>query len=295
MAQVTVEETSFETWDDCLRVSNGVVELVATTGVGPRVLSCGFADGENLFFTDEDQDPIPDAAPYTIHGGHRLWHAPEDEQRTYVPDNDPIEWAEIDGGVRLVRHESETGIRKELSVRLAAEEPRVEVTHELENEGLWPVELAPWGISVMRPGGTAVVPFSTQSEPFLPDRELAFWSYASPGDDRLTFGEEAFAVEYDADGDGRFKVGATGHDEWAGYVREGTGFVKTFAYDAEATYPDRNSAVEVYTDDGVLELETLGPMQEVDPGESAVHTETWHLLEDVAGETPADLAAALAP
>jgi hypothetical protein len=281
MAEVTVEETSFATWDDCLQISNGEVELVATTGVGPRVISCGFADGENLFFTDEDQDPIPDAAPYTIHGGHRLWHAPEDEQRTYVPDNDPIEWAEIDGGVRLVRHESETGIRKELSVRLAADEPRVEVTHELENEGLWPVELAPWGITVMRPGGTAVVPFSAAEDGLQADRSLAFWPYTSPADDRLTLADGTVLVEQDPDGDGRLKVGATGRDEWAAYVREGTGFVKTFAYDEDATYPDRGSAVEIYTDDGVLELETLGPLAEVAPGDSAVHTETWHLRDGI--------------
>lgn len=296
MPDVSLEETSFETWDDCLRLSNGSVELVGTTGVGPRVLSCGFADGENLFFTDPDQEPMPGQAPFTIYGGHRLWHAPEDEERTYVPDNEPIEWESIDDGVRLVQPtEAETGIQKSVSLRLAADEPVVEVTHELSNEGRWPVELAPWAISVMRAGGRAVVPLSRGEDALLPDRSVALWPYDSLADDRLSLDDETILVDQDSEGDGRFKIGATGADEWAAYVVDGTGFVKTFAYDADATYPDRGSAVEVYTDDSVLELETLGPMRELAPGESAVHSETWRLVADVTGETAADLRAALAP
>jgi len=295
MADVVTEETEFRTWEECVRVSNGRIEVVATTGVGPRVLSCGFLDGENLFFTDPDRERIRDMA-YTIHGGHRLWHAPEDEERTYVPDDDPVEWAAIDGGVRLVGPtESGTGIRKSMSLRLAADKPLVEVTHELANEGLWSVELAPWAITVLRPGGTAVVALSRGPDGLLPDRSVALWPYASMADERLTLADEAVLVDGDPEGDGRFKVGTTGVDEWAAYVSDGVGFIKEFAYDDDATYPDRGSAVEVFTDGSVLELETLGPMRDLPPGESAVHTETWRLVADVEGDSAADLRAALAP
>lgn len=296
MPGVSIEETSFETWEDCLRLSNGTVELAATTGLGPRVLSCGFADGENLFFTDPDQEPMPQAPQFTVHGGHRLWHAPEDAERTYVPDDDPVEWERIDRGVRLVQPtEAETGIRKSVSLRLAGDEPAVEVTHELENAGVWPVELAPWAITVLRAGATAIVPLSRGDNGLLPDRSVALWPYASLADDRLTVAAEALQVDQDPGGDGRFKVGASGADEWAACVVDGVGFVTEFAYDEDATYPDRGSAVEVFTDESVLELETLGPMRELAPGESAVHTETWRLVESVAGDSAAALRDSLAP
>jgi len=293
---VTVEETGFATWDDCLCLSNGTVDLVVTVGLGPRVLRCGFVDGPNLFFTDEDQQPLDGLEPYRIHGGHRLWHAPEDADRTYVPDDEPVDWTEIAGGVRLVAPvEDETGIRKTISIRLDGDEPTVEVTHELANEGVWPVELAPWGVTVLGVDGTAVVPLSAGEEPFLPDRSLALWSYTNPADDRLTFAESGVLVDGDPEGDGRLKLGATGADEWAGYVRDGVGFRTEFSCDGTATYPDRGSAVEVYTDDGVLELETLGPLVELRPGESAVHTERWSLVDEVEADTPAALLDALAP
>lgn len=295
MSDVSVTETAFSAWDDCLRLSNGVVELVATTGLGPRVLACGFGGGENCFYTDEAKRQL--LGDFRIHGGHRLWHAPEDEDRTYVPDDDPVEWSTTDRGVRLVQPtEASTGIRKTMSLALAPDDPVVEVTHELANEGAWTVELAPWAVTVLRPGGTAVVPLSRgDPDDVLPDRSLAFWSYDCLADDRLTLADELVAVDQavDAGGsdgapgghdgahgvDGPFKIGATGADEWAAYLTDGVAFVKEFAYDPDAAYPDGGSAVEVYASGESLELETLGPLRPLEPGESAVHTETWRLLE----------------
>ena len=292
MADVTVEETAFRAWEDCLRLSDGGIELVVTVGLGPRVLYCGYPGGENLFFTDEDREPLLD--DYVVHGGHRFWHAPEDANRTYVPDDDPVEWEETGRGVRLVQPvEASTGIRKRVSFAFAAGEPAVEVTHELENEGVWEVELAPWAISVMRPGGTAVVPLSRGNpESVLPDRSLSLWPYTDLSDERLTFADETTLVDQAADGEGPLKVGASGGDEWAAYVTDGTAFVKEFAYDPAATYPDGGSAVEVYAAANSLELETLGPLAELSPGESAVHTETWRLVEGVDDPAGSDSPAA---
>jgi hypothetical protein len=292
MADVTVEETAFRAWEDCLRLSDGGIELVVTVGLGPRVLYCGYPGGENLFFTDEDREPM--LGDYVVHGGHRFWHAPEDANRTYVPDDDPVEWEETGRGVRLVQPvEASTGIRKRVSFAFAAGEPVVEVTHELENEGVWEVELAPWAISVMRPGGTAVVPLSRgDPESVLPDRSLSLWPYTDLSDERLTFADETTLVDQAAGGEGPLKVGASGGDEWAAYVTDGTAFVKEFAYDPAATYPDGGSAVEVYAAVNSLELETLGPLAELSPGESAVHTETWRLVEGVDDPAGSDSPAA---
>jgi hypothetical protein len=295
MTGVTIEQTGFETWATCLHLSNGIVELLATTDVGPRVLSCGFVDDKNLFYTDPEKKQMQ-GTDYTVHGGHRLWHAPEDKERTYVPDDDPVTWETIDRGVRLVGPTpAETGIGKTVSLRLAADEPVVEVTHELTNDGLWPVELAPWGVTVLGVDGTAVIPLSRDDEGLRTDRSLSLWPYTSLADDRLTLADEAVLIEGDPEADTECKIGASGADEYTGYVSDGIGFRKEFHYNEDATYPDQGSAVEVYTNGSLLELETLGPLQEVAPGESAVHTETWRLMADVAGRSTADLRAQLRP
>jgi hypothetical protein len=38
-----------------------------------------------------------------------------------------------------------------------------------------------------------------------------------------------------------------------------------------------SSNIEVYTDGGFAEVETLSPMKKLGPGESVLHTERWEL------------------
>jgi hypothetical protein len=67
--------------------------------------------------------------------------------------------------------------------------------------------------------------------------------------------------------------------------------VKHFRPVDGARYPDRGAQVEVFTNDQMLELETLGPLASLAPGESAEHEEQWTIrgvtsnewLDDVVG------------
>jgi hypothetical protein len=49
--------------------------------------------------------------------------------------------------------------------------------------------------------------------------------------------------------------------------------------------------LQIYCDEGTIEIESLGPLVRLAPGESVAHDEHWELLE--LGQT-ADLAAAAA-
>ena len=46
---VALEKTEYAGWKNCVRLSNGEIELVVTTDVGPRVIRLGFVGGQNLF------------------------------------------------------------------------------------------------------------------------------------------------------------------------------------------------------------------------------------------------------
>lgn len=290
MQDVRVTNGPYAGQDDCLHLTNGVVELVATTQVGPRIVSFSLADGDNVFFADEETLADYDADEWNVFGGHRLWHAPEDHERTYVPDNDPVEYEETAAGVHLVQSvEDDTGIRKEVSVELAPDEPEAIVTHSLTNEGAWPVSLSPWGVTVLDGGGRCVVPFEFGPDAPEPNRSVALWPDASLADDRLTFLDEYILIEQDADGDPT-KFGVSATDGWAAYVVDGTAFCKSFEVRDHATYPDRGMPVELYTDDTIFELESLAPLTELDPGETATYTETWRLFDGVdVPETAADV------
>ncbi|MCK7479038.1 MAG: hypothetical protein M0C28_18000 [Candidatus Moduliflexus flocculans] len=90
---MTIEKTAFQGWPNCYRVSNGTVEFIATTDVGPRIISFGFIGGANLFFVREDFAGQTGGSEWKNYGGHRVWHAPEDKVRTYEPDNAPCRGA----------------------------------------------------------------------------------------------------------------------------------------------------------------------------------------------------------
>lgn len=275
---VTVETTTYEDWENCLRVTNDIVEVVATTTVGPRIVHFGFVDGRNELFIPEEEGADSDEE-WKLHGGHRLWHSPEDETRTYVSDNDPIDYETTDDGCVLTQPtEEQTGMGKQIVVEMAEDEPAVELTHRITNEGMWPVEFAPWAVTVLEPGGKAVVPLPEgDGDELLPDRSLALWPYANPGDDRLEWVEDHLLVRQD-DAE-EIKVGASGNEEWTAYVNDDHALVKTFPWDPEATYADYGCGVEVFTVPDMLELETLAPKREVDPGETAEHVEHWHLYD----------------
>jgi hypothetical protein len=58
-------------------------------------------------------------------------------------------------------------------------------------------------------------------------------------------------------------------------------FLKRAKANASATYPDFGCSLEMFTNHKFLEIETLGPMRTVRPGESLQHVEHWSLHRDV--------------
>lgn len=292
MSPITVETVTYRGWEDCIRVSNGIVELIATTEVGPRIVHFGFVEGNNELFVLEDDAGERGGDEWRLYGGHRLWHAPESDPRTFAPDNEPIEYELTDDGC-VLRQPTEdlTGMAKEIHVEMAEDAPEVALTHRITNQGVWPVEFAPWAITVFDAGGKAVVPLPEgDHEELRPDRSLTLWPDANPGDDRLEWVDDHLLVRQD-DAE-EIKIRASGAEEWTAYVNDGHAVVKEFDWDPEATYPDMGCGIEVFTIPIMLELETLGPKTTVDPEETVEHVETWTLVEDVtAPETGADVAA----
>ncbi len=143
-------------------MSNGTVELIATTDVGPRIIRYGFVGQDNEFKENPGDLGQTGGERWRAYGGHRLWHAPENQPRTYAPDNGPVQSEFRDGALLLTQPvEPSTGIQKQMEIRLSATGSHVEVNHILTNEGLWDVELAPWALSVMAPGGV----WSTRRSP----------------------------------------------------------------------------------------------------------------------------------
>jgi hypothetical protein len=73
-------------------------------------------------------------------------------------------------------------------------------------------------------------------------------------------------------------------------------FVKTFAYDPAARYPDFDTSFEVFVNAEIVELESLGPLTILAPGMAVEHVEHWHLFRGVpAPASDAEVDAHVAP
>src|SRR5882724_7848316 len=75
---------------------------------------------------------------------------------------------------------------------------------------------------------------------------------------------------------------------WGAYYRNGGLFVKRAPIIAGARYPDFGCNFELFTNPDFLELETLGPLVELRPAESIVHSEHWWLFSNVPNGTGDD-------
>src|SRR5271169_2099702 len=95
---VLIEKTACHGWPNSYRVSNGTVEAVVTSDVGPRVMRYGFVGGQNLFKEFAGQMGKSGEPDWQPRGGHRIWMAPEDPVKSYAPDNAPVRIA-LEGGV----------------------------------------------------------------------------------------------------------------------------------------------------------------------------------------------------
>jgi hypothetical protein len=260
-------------------LTNGLLEVDYLTQGGLRIVGLRlFGDERNILAELPDLGWETPYGYFQLIGGHRLWHAPEQAQRTYVPDAEQVQVVHLrDGAVRLGQvMEMPTRIRKEIEIHLVPGKAQVEIIHRLFNEGLWGVELAPWAITQLILGGVVVLPQPPMDAGLQPNRSLVLWPYTRLDDERLGAGQFFWTVQ-GKPAPQPMKVGYYDALGWAGYWVNGLWFVKRFGVLSVKEYPDLGANVEVYCNDRFVELETLGKLQQILPGEVAEHHEIWEL------------------
>ncbi len=290
---VAAQKIEYKGWKNNVRLSNGDVELIVTLDVGPRIISYRLTKGANVFKEYENQLGKSGEKDWQIRGGHRLWVAPEDLTRTYFPDNGPVDYRQQgETFVFTAGPEKLYGIQKEISLRLSSSGSRVTVGQTIKNVGTKPTTLAPWGQTVMAPGGIEIIPLPPKKDhpgpptnartpdDYAPNQRLALWPYFDFRDDRFQFGGRYITVQQKPRR-GPTKIGLAHRMGWVGYLNQDTLFVKRFRYEDGKTYPDLGCNFETFTNGDMLEIESLGPLVTLAPGETTKLTETWELIPNV--------------
>ncbi len=262
-------------------LQNSFLRVDVLAQAGPRIAGVYPAGQPNLLA--ELKSPPLETAYGSFHfrGGHRLWHSPEALPRTYIPDNAGLQIQELSDGLRLMGPtEPGAGIAKTIELHLDPSAPRLLLRHELRNDTLWPISFSPWALTMMRLGGVGIFPQpvgNVDPSGLLPNRQLTIWPYTRIADPRLVLADDIILVAARPDLPA-LKIGYYNPHGWMAYYIDGILFKKSFDVHPGAGYPDGGCNTETYCNDQFLELETLGPLALVQPGETVFHTETWELL-----------------
>ena len=80
---------------------------------------------------------------------------------------------------------------------------------------------------------------------------------------------------------GPTKIGLAHRMGWVAYLNSGTLFVKRFDFREGAVYPDWGTRYQTFTYQEMLEMETVGELVTLQPGQSAELNESWELHGNV--------------
>ena len=284
---VKTEIINYKNYGKALRITNGTADAVITLDVGPRVVFWGFTGGTNIMLNQESFDlthsgPAFDeyyykGAAWYIYGGHRLWTSPEHMPGSYYPDNSPVEHTLTDtGAVFTPPPQTENGIQMSVELSMDSAAPKMNLTHHVRNISAEEKEFALWCLSVLAPGGLEIIKQNTVDTGLLHNRSMSVWAYTDMSDARVFWGRDMISLRQ-AKGD-PFKIGLNLEHSAIVYQLYDTVFVKRYAPNyPDGIYPDNGMSFETYTNEEMLEMETLSELNKVSPGQSVSHGESWEL------------------
>jgi len=285
VAAVKVEKTEYKGWPNCYRVTNGEIELIVTGDVGPRIIRFAFVGGQNLFKEFPDQLGKNGEEKFQLRGGDRVWKAPEDPVATWAPDNVAVEIQLTSTGL-VAREPIEplTHLQKEIEISMAPMGTNVTVSHRITNRSLFTLEFAPWALTMMAQGGIAVSGFPPRGRHPInleATNPLVMWAYTNLADPRWKFTKKYLMLRQDPNNSEAQKLGLFNKDTWAAYLLNTEAFIKRVQSDPLKTYPDFGCSFETFTNNDFLEIETLGPLTKVQPGQTVEQVEHWALYRGV--------------
>jgi hypothetical protein len=284
-AAVRVEKTQYKGWKNNYRVTNGEVELIVTADVGPRIIRFGFAGGQNLFKEFADQMGKSGEDKFQLRGGDRVWKAPEDPVATWAPDNVPVEIQVTSTGL-IAREPVEplTKLQKEIEISMEPSGTNVTVSHRITNRSLFPLEFSAWALTMMAPGGVAVAGFPPRGhhpQNLDATNPLVMWAYTNLADPRWKFTRKYLTLRQDPNNREPQKIGSSNPDTWVAYLLNDEAFIKRTKPDLSKRYPDFGCSFETFTNQDFLEVETLGPLTKLAPGQTVELVEHWGLFRNL--------------
>ncbi len=254
----------------------GRYEVATSTEFGPRITGLWVDDSTNFLAVLGPEVRIQNSVrgDFIFHGGHRLWVAPETPEVTHVPDDNICRVTSTRTSVEVAAEPDRAGFAK--SIEITTNDDHLIVDHRVTWTGGRTAEASPWAITQLAPGGTAILPLpSNPDSSFQADRTIVLWPYTRLDDPRIKWRGDAVLMQ--ALPGGQLKFGAGPEARRLGYLRDGYLFGKWFQSSPEGRHSDRGATAQIFLNDDFCELETLGPLQNLESGSSITHREFWEV------------------
>ena len=278
---MTTEILKNEANERMLYLSNGKIRIGLALDYGIRIGYLACEGMQNLFYEQplDGSDGFVTPEGWRLRGGHRMWPTPE-THLVYCPDNDPVEY-EIKDNTVTVTQKPEPWLNIQKIIRLTLEEDgSVLLEHAIKNVGTQPQTHASWGVNTLAGGGTAETFYGGGIKSDMqPGRVLSFWGDTSLADPRLTITKDQIIAKHMPLPD-YFKLGMYCSAGKAILHNRGQRLEITFDAPSMDVLPDGGCNFELYMCSRFMELETLGAVKTIAPGESVCHWERWNLTPE---------------
>lgn len=296
-------------WDSVFVVKNGIVTLAAVPKIGGRIMQYDLGSHPSIYVDESNKGLMPIDGDMMV-GGFRMLPSPQSdfgwpsppkldcgEYKVTIKSNSPdsVEFV-LESPIEdatATKYQKHKGLQFKRTITLYRSSTRVKVLMTMLNKGQQNMQHGIWDI-------TQVICSNNGSEYDTNNIWVYFkrnpssklgkgagyvrYSEQSPSDgsDRSQWlpdggGEGIFAAQYKKKVG---KIGADCKDGWISYVdkHDGYAYVKTFTYEEGKTYPDSGASVQVYTYSNypTLEVEVLGPLVDLKPGDSTIMEENWY-------------------
>lgn len=281
-ATVSVKHISYHGWTECFHLSNSLVEAVVVPAIG-RIMHFGLiGESESAFWQNREMDgllPRADATKWANYGGDKCWPAPQSAWlqqtgRNWPPppafDAGPVQ-ATVEGHAVVLASpiDPSFGVQMLRTVMLDPIHPRMSILTEFRKLQGPPVKLAIWTITQLADPEAILVPVSAsfprgyqpllEAEPAALERQGRLLSFRRNSINFNKIGSDSSCVA------------------WLGKNLA----LRIDAESGPGVYPDGGCLIEVYTNPDpqkYVELETLGPLQILRPGDQIRRTTSYTVM-----------------
>ena len=289
---VSVKEIeAYKDYGKCVCITNGIIEAYVTVDIGPRIIRFGYTGGKNILCSNRKAFGPKDDKVFTDYygegkhwenlAGHRIWTSPERYPETYYPDLEAVAYEKTEyGAVFTPNPEKENGVAKSLEIKMDSDDTNMQITMRVQNISDKPKDFAVWGLSVSEKGGTLVIPMNENDTGLLPNRIVSVWPYTDMSNDRIYFGDRYVTLRQDEKYTKPIKLGFDLNCGTVYYCLGDDIFRKSYDTNhPSGKYPDGGCSFETYTNENMIEVESLGELKTVAPGETSSLTESWSLCK----------------